>query len=96
MPEDTDGDVRRTDDPTLIRSIVEEHGGYPGHVRQSEGRGDHGLLRIGFRDQDEDLKEITWEQFREEFEEKELVGVYAEDGSDVEGDKPVVLREPDD
>jgi hypothetical protein len=93
-----DGDdgetIRRTTEPTLLRGVVEDYGGYPGHAPKSEGQGDHGLLRIGFRD-DEDLTEISWDEFVDEFEEKDLVGVYSEDGSGVEGDKPVVLRERD-
>ena len=94
-----DGDdgetVRRTTEPTLLRGVIEEYGGYPAHAAASEGEGDHGLLRVGFRDGDEDLKEISWEEFAEEFEEKDLVGVYSEDGSGVQGDRPVVLRERD-
>lgn len=88
-------DVASTTDHTLLRSVIEEHGGYPAHVSESEGRGDHGLLRIGFREGnvDEDLKQISWDQFFDEFDEKGLVGVYAEDGSGVDGDRPVVLRE---
>jgi len=97
MPDDqdSDGDVHRTTDPTLLRSVIEERGGYPAHVPQSEGQGDQGLLRIGFRDRDEDLKEISWDEFREEVREKDLVGIYSEDGSDVQGDRPVVLRSQD-
>ncbi|MDG5776577.1 hypothetical protein VB773_22620 [Haloarculaceae archaeon H-GB2-1] len=89
-------DVRQTDDPGLLRSVVEELGGYPAHVPQTEGQGDQGLLRIGFRDEDEDLKEITWREFSEEFAEKDLVGFYREDGADVAGDRPVILRKADD
>lgn len=90
-----DAEVVRTADPTLVRSVIEERGGYPAHAAKSEGQGDEGLLRAGFRDRDEDLTEISWEKFREEFEEKDLVGVYATDGSDVDGDRPVVLVERD-
>jgi len=97
MPDDTDdGNVRRTTDPVLLRGVIEERDGYPAHVPQTEGEGDQGLLRIGFRDPDEDLKEISWDAFREEFREKDLVGLYADDGSDVGGDRPVVLRSQDD
>lgn len=74
-----------TQDTALIRSWVEDHDGFPAHVGdteagQSEGQGDSGLLRIGFRDRetDEPLKEITWEQFAEEFERKDLAFVYPE------------------
>lgn len=91
-----DEEVRRTTDHTLLRSVIEERDGYPAHVPESEGEGDQGLLRVGFRDRDEDLKEISWEEFFAEFEEKGLVGIYADDGGDVDGDRPVVLRSRDD
>ena len=97
MSSDHEGtNVHHTTDPTLLRSIIEEHDGYPAHVPQTEGQGDHGLLRVGFGDADEDLKEISWEKFREEFEEKSLAGVYTDDGSGVQGNRPVVLRKRDD
>ncbi|MDS0283250.1 hypothetical protein [Haloarcula onubensis] len=91
----SDPAVEVADEPTLARTIIEERDGYPGHVPDSEGRGDHGLLRVGFHD-DEDLKQLSWEQFREEFEEKDLVALYRTDEEPVEADKPVVLRERDD
>jgi hypothetical protein len=93
-PDESDS-VERTTEHTLLRSVIEEHGGYPAHSPHSEGEGDRGLLRIGFRDGDEDLKQLSWEEFFDEFDEKDLVGVYSTDGSGVEGDRPVVLRERD-
>jgi len=90
----SDPHVEITDEPTLARSVIEERDGYPGHVPESEGQGDHGLLRVGFHD-DEELKQLSWEQFREEFQEKGLVALYRTDEEPVEGDRPVVLRERD-
>jgi hypothetical protein len=90
-----DPDVEYADEPTLARTIIEARDGYPAHVPGSESEGDSGLLRVGFRDRDEDLKEISWEQFREEFTEKELVALYRPDEGAVENDRPVVLRERD-
>lgn len=93
-----DNDVRRATEPTLARTLIEDRGGYPAHEPQSEGQGDSGLLRVGFHDRDEDLKEISWEEFEAEFEEKDLVLEYAEDDdADVEGDKPLrLVREESD
>lgn len=91
--QNTDSSVEQTTEPTLARTVIEERGGYPAHPPQSEGEGDSGLLRVGFRDRDEDLKEISWDQFSEEFEEKDLVALYRDDGGDVEGRRPVILRE---
>lgn len=74
-----DSDRKRTTEPTHVRSIVESRGGYPAHEAGTEGRGDHGLLRIGRHGADEDLKEITWETFAAEFEEKDREFVYPEE-----------------
>lgn len=84
MSNDQSGDsrVRRTTDPTEVRSVVEARGGYPAHEPQSEGQGDQGLLQIGRHGREEDLKEISWEAFEEEFEEKALEFVYPDDESD--------------
>lgn len=81
--------VRRTTDPAEARGVVEARGGYPGHEPRSEGQGDQGLLRIGRYGREEDLKEISWETFEEEFEENDLEYVYPGDESDpdaVDGD----------
>ena len=92
---DSQSDERRyATDPTHLRSVIEDRGGYPGHPPASEGQGDHGLLELGFRE-DEDLKEISWDQFAEEVQEKALVGIYRHDGEPVEEGKPVVLKERD-
>lgn len=88
--------VEVADEPTLARAVIEEREGYPAHVAKTEGEGDSGLLRVGFYGRDEELKELSWEQFREEFTEKDLVALYRTDGEPVEDDRPVVLRERDD
>lgn len=83
MPDDPEPDIEELDattDHATIRAWVEEHGGFPAHVAQSEGQGDQGLLRVGFTDADneEQLKDISWDAFFEEFEEKDLAFVYRE------------------
>ena len=74
--------VRRTTDPGVVRGVVEERGGYPAHESKTEGQGDRGLLAIGRHGREEALKEITWEAFAAEFEEKDLEFVYPDDPSD--------------
>lgn len=91
--QDDEPEVRHTTDPTLARTVIEERNGYPAHVPGSEDEPDHGLLRVGFRDRDEDLKEISWEQFREEFEGKDLAALYRDDEGVVDENRPVVLEE---
>lgn len=84
-----DPEVRRTTDPAVVRGVLESRGGYPAHEPGSEGQGDQGLLRIGRHGREEDLKEISWDAFEEEFEEKDLAFVYPDDESNphaVDGD----------
>ena len=86
----TDGPaVRRTTDPSVVRGVLEARGGYPAHEPKSEGQGDQGLLQIGRHGREEELKEISWEEFAAEFDEKALEYVYPDDPSDpdaVDGD----------
>lgn len=94
VPDDSaESTVRHATDSTLVRSVIEERGGFPAHAAGSEGQGDHGLLRVGFPGADEDLREISWEEFDEEFERKDLAAVYADEGGTIDGERPVVLRE---
>ena len=84
-----------TTDHALIRNWVDEHDGYPAHVVSSEGSGDEGMLRVAFDDVDrpESLKEISWEEFFEEFDEKDLVFAYPEGDPREDEYPPSLLRE---
>lgn len=93
MPSERDDPtIHHATDPTLVRSIIEARSGYPAHAPDTEGKGDQGLLRVGFRDREEELTELSWEAFFREFEEKDLAVVYADDGSDVVPDRSVALQ----
>jgi hypothetical protein len=98
MPSDEDAERRHASNPTLARSVIEDRGGYPAHEPKSEEQGDHGLLRVGLVGEDEDLKEISWEEFEFEFEAKELELVYSDDGTVLVDGKSMFLqpRETDD
>jgi len=89
--------VHHARDPTLVRTIVEERGGYPAHLAQSEGTGDRGLLRIGFPEiEDEEFKEISWDQFEEEFEDENMAAVYPSDeDATLDGTHPMRLVKRD-
>jgi hypothetical protein len=61
-----------TTDHARIRAWTEERGGRPATVRDTGDRGEHaGILRIAFRD-DEDLDEISWDEFFEKFDSAHL------------------------
>lgn len=95
MAEDQpDSAGEQTTDHALVRAWMEDHDAYPAHLDQSEGEGDRGLLRVGFREgeADRDLKEIRYEEFFEEFEEKDLAFVYPDEDPRETDDPPSLLR----
>lgn len=79
---------KTTTDHDEIRRWVEEHGGRPATIADTQhGREEAGLLRIDFPGGagDPPLEPITWEQFFEKFDESKLAFLYQQekaDGSD--------------
>ncbi|WP_394844558.1 hypothetical protein LZC95_46825 [Pendulispora brunnea] len=68
-----------TTDHERIRRWAEERGGHPARVkRTSRGKGDTGILRIDFPgfSGEGTLEEISWKQFFDTFEKKELAFLY--------------------
>jgi hypothetical protein len=76
--------AQKTTDHRRIRQWVEERGGHPAAVRSTERGGDVGLLRIDFPDYGDDsaLEEISWDDFFDKFEEKQLAFLYQDKDSD--------------
>ncbi len=68
--------AKTTTDHDEIRRWVEERGGRPAIVR-TDGEG--GILRIDFEEPDENLEEISWEEFFRIFEDRKLAFLYQED-----------------
>lgn len=60
-----------------IRKWAERHGGRPAKV---ETTGDGGILRLDFQEKDENLTEISWEEFFEIFEDSELALLLSPEG----------------
>jgi hypothetical protein len=74
-------DAKKTTDHETIRQWVEERNGKPASVAgTSKGDEDPGLVRIDFAadGDDEGLEEISWDEFFEKFEEKQLAFLYQE------------------
>lgn len=69
--------AERTRDEDTIRDWVEARNGHPAQVRGTEG-----LLRIDFEDgdRDEDLEQISWEDFFAVFEDRGLTFLYDPEG----------------
>ena len=72
---------KQTTDHQKIRRWAEARDGKPARVRSTGSDDDPGLLRIDFPEggeDEEELEEITWDEFFEKFDEKGLVFVYQE------------------
>jgi len=64
-----------------IRRWVEERGGHPARVKDTESKNSQGLLRIdypGFSGEDS-LEAISWDEFFEGFDENGLAFLYQEE-----------------
>ena len=65
-----------TKDHTKIRQWAEKHKGVPAVIEGKHKKGDEGILRIKFNDDNENLQEISWEEFFDQFDEHGLTFLY--------------------
>lgn len=76
---------RTTTDHDEIRQWAEERGGTPAHVKGTGDSEDIGIIRIEFagtpNSRDDQLQQISWEEFFEKFEDQGLALVYQEETS---------------
>ncbi len=73
---------KNTTDYKTIREWAEKRGGKPASVKGT-GNGEAGLLRINFPGYAEDnLEEISWEDFFKKFDESNLALLYQEQTKD--------------
>lgn len=72
------GETKSTTDHEEIRKWVEERGGQPASVKGTGGKDEPGILRIDFPGygEDDDLEPISWDEFFEKFDEKNLKFLY--------------------
>ena len=73
-------EAKTTTNHDEIRSWAESRGGRPARVSDTGNGDDPGILRIDFRDQDEGLDEISWDDWFEAFEENNLAFLYQDEG----------------
>ena len=71
-----------TTDHDAIRAWVESRGGTPARVRGTEDDEGEGILRIDFAEPDEALEPISWEEFFETFEDRNLAFLYQDETAD--------------
>ena len=67
-----------TIDHDEIRSWAEERGGTPATVKGTGKKKDAGILRLDFEPKDEELEEISWDDFFEKFDKENLAFLYQE------------------
>jgi hypothetical protein len=79
----SDGGARTTTDHDEIRTWAEDHGGKPAAVKRTHKDGDVGIIRIMFPDapnsEHDALTEISWDEFFQEFDTRDLALLYEED-----------------
>ncbi len=78
------GQSKVTTDHELIRKWIEDRGGKPASVQRTENDDDPGLLRVDFPGYGRDegrhsLEEISWEDFFQKFDEKQLAFLYQDE-----------------
>lgn len=73
-----------TTDHEEIRRWVEERGGHPACVRGTGNKGDTGLLRIDYPGYsgEQELEEISWDDFFEKFDQEKLAFLFQEQTAD--------------
>jgi len=71
--------AKRTTDHKTIRKWAEERDGKPARVKRSKGSKGVGILRIDFGEPEPSLEPISWEEFFEVFEDRELAFLYQEE-----------------
>ncbi|WP_432712094.1 hypothetical protein [Pedobacter sp.] len=64
----------QTHDHQTIKEWVEKRKGVPSKIKGTDKTGDEGVLRIHFpkHSQSNNFDEVSWDEFFEEFEDKEL------------------------
>ena len=78
------GQSKVTTDHETIRKWVEDRGGKPATVRRTEDKDEPGVLRVDFPGYGRDegrgsLEEISWDDFFQKFDEKELAFLYQDE-----------------
>ena len=72
-----------TTDHDVIKKWIEDRNGHPAVVRATEDNGKSGgLLRVEFRDPEDKLHEIDWDEFFQVFEENKLAFLHQDKTAD--------------
>jgi hypothetical protein len=69
----------KTTDHDKIRKWVEERGGRPTRVAGTDDDSGGGILRIDFGKPEDSLEEISWDEFFDTFEDRDLAFLYQDE-----------------
>jgi hypothetical protein len=83
----TETKTKTTTDHDEIRRWAEERGGKPARVRGTGDGDDTGILRIDFPGGagEDELEHISWDEWFQKFDEKDLAFLYQEEKASGEG-----------
>jgi glutathione synthase/RimK-type ligase-like ATP-grasp enzyme len=71
-----------TTDHKVIRHWIEQRKGRPTVVKGTEGGDGEGILRVDFREPDDKLEQIPWDEFFETFEDRKLAFLHQDKTAD--------------
>jgi hypothetical protein len=71
-----------TTDHDKIQRWIESRQGRPAQVRGTEDPSGEGILRVDFREPDERLEQLSWDEFFRTFEDRKLAFLYQDKTGD--------------
>lgn len=77
MASKSSSSAEKTQDHDQIRHWIEERGGKPAVVKDTQNNDSGaGLLRVKFDDSEENLEDVSWDEFFDTFDDKDLTFLY--------------------
>jgi hypothetical protein len=75
-------EANTTTDHETIRQWAEKRGGKPAMVKGTKDHSGEGILRFDFAEPDEKLEKVSWEEFFQTFDDRELVMLHQDTTAD--------------
>ena len=74
--------AKTTTDHDEIKQWIEERQGRPTVVEGTQGKDGEGILRVDFREPDDKLHEIAWDEFFKTFDDQKLAFLHQDKTAD--------------
>ena len=74
--------AKTTTDHTEIKRWIEARKGRPTVVEGTQGKDGEGILRVDFREPDDKLEEIPWDEFFKTFDDRKLAFLHQDKTAD--------------